>query len=326
MRHRYFCLVIALLAIPIGFATARASGAEVRVAAEKPWSVEAKLKYYFRSHTSYEFGNPFPPNQAPLSRLEFPLNSWWAGAEVRRSFPRFSVGIEALRNITRETEGTFKDSDWEDDDHPTALSIYSESNCRLEPSYMVRGDVDLKIADWVGLPARFDLRPVAGFRWQRFTLVSHDGSQTSPLSGGTVPDIDLTGDGIRFEQTYRHYFLGIRSSYNLDGLLPVPRVKLLMQLDWAYVEGDNEDRHLLRPGNRLTFERTSGDAWHASLGLKCGLTENLSAGLEADYLRIRTTGTHRLSDDVANIDFTFAYGVKVWSDQISLLLSLEYLF
>ncbi len=94
------------------------------------WSADLKLKNYFNSHTSYEFGNPFFPYQSPLSRLEFPLNTWWAGLEVRRNFSRVSIGVEVLRNLSGETDGSFKDSDWDDDDRPNALSIYSESACR----------------------------------------------------------------------------------------------------------------------------------------------------------------------------------------------------
>ncbi|HQT26767.1 MAG TPA: omptin family outer membrane protease, partial [Burkholderiales bacterium] len=261
-----------IAAVPL----ARASGADLPVAADKSWSVDVRIKNYFRSHTSYEFGNPFPPNQAPLSRLEFPLNTQWIGMEARRSFPRLSAGIEVSTNIRRQVSGANKDSDWEDSD---VLSIYSESGSRMEPSYIVRGDADLEVSDWLGLPDRIDLRPVIGFRWQRFSLVSHDGTQYYPSSGGTVSPDALPGDSIQFEQTYRQYFLGMRAAYDLSGILPMHRLKLYTQLDWAYVEGNNEDRHLLRAGNRLTYEHTIGDAWHALLGLQCGLTENLSARL-----------------------------------------------
>lgn len=39
------------------------------------WQFEIKQKTLINSHTSYEFGNPDPPYQQPLSRLEFPVNS-----------------------------------------------------------------------------------------------------------------------------------------------------------------------------------------------------------------------------------------------------------
>ena len=136
-----------------------------------------KTERMIASQTSYEFGNPFPPYQAPLSRLEFPLDSWWAGATVRASFPRFSMGAEVLTNIASDLDGHMKDSDWTDDPQPDTKTIYGVTKCRLEQSYMVRTDIDLKVSDWLGLPEWFDLRPVAGFRYQQFNLMAHDGTQ-----------------------------------------------------------------------------------------------------------------------------------------------------
>ncbi|MFH0997220.1 MAG: omptin family outer membrane protease [Pseudomonadota bacterium] len=318
-------LIIIMLALQ-GVSAAETLETEPSGISVPRWSADLKLKNHFNSHTSYEFGNPFFPHQAPLSRLEFPLNTLWAGLEVRRNFSRVSIGIEVLRNLSSEAYGSFKDSDWDDEDKPEALSIYSESACRMEPSYDVRGDIDLKISDWIGLPRWLDLRPVTGFRWQRFSLVSHDGVQYYPASGDTTPPDALPGDGIRFEQTYRQYFLGIRSAFDLEKPAMLSRLKLLFQLDWAYVEGDNEDHHLLRSGDRVTYERSSGDAWHASCGLKAGLSQNVNAVLEADYLAIQTTGSHRLMNTIYGVDMTWDDGVKVWSEQKGLMLTLEYLF
>ena len=56
------------------------------------WSVDLVSKRYTGSHTSYEFGNPEPPMQAPLSRLEFPMNAWFGGVAVAGRFDRFTVG------------------------------------------------------------------------------------------------------------------------------------------------------------------------------------------------------------------------------------------
>jgi hypothetical protein len=195
----------------------------------------------------------------------------------------------------------------------------------MEPSYMIRGDVDLKVGDWLGLPVWFDLRPVAGVRWQQFELVGHDGVQVY-LAGETTPPDPLPGDSIRFQQTYWQYFMGIRTAYDLGRHIHASRqLKLLSQLDWAYVNGDNSDHHLLR-GNRMTYEKTDGSAWHASLGFKAGLTQNMSAGMEAEYLLIRTKGSHRIVYDVYDIDMSWDNGVEVWSEQMSLMVSLDYLF
>jgi outer membrane protease len=291
---------------------------------EKPWSAELRLKRYFGSHTSYEFGNPFPPGQTPLSRLEFPMDTWWAGVEIRRDFPRFSAGLEVLGSISRKSDGSLEDSDWDDDAQPKVKTIYSESSCRMEPSYRVRADVDLKVGDWLDLPAWFDLRPVAGIRWQRLDFVTHDGVQYD-LTGNTSPD-PLPGDGIRFEQTYMQYFLGIRIAYDLGKQTGAAPVRFFSQVDWARVEAHNSDHHLLRPGNRWTYEDTRGYAWHGSFGFKAGLTANLHAGLEFEYLWIETAGSHRMEVYDFDMRFSFDYGVKVWSQQKSVTLSLEYRF
>ncbi|MCF8146735.1 MAG: omptin family outer membrane protease [Deltaproteobacteria bacterium] len=286
------------------------------------WSAGVKIRRLLDSYTSYEFGNPFPPYQAPLSRLEFPLDSWWGGLEGRAGWQRFSLGLEALTSLSSEADGKMSDSDWDDEENPGLRTIYSESYCRIEPSYAIRVDADLRVSDWLGLPSTIDLRPVIGFRWQHFRLVTHDGVQY--VLG--EPPMPLPGDGIRFTQTYRQYFIGLKGDFDLTAYAPLHRFNLALQADWAYVQGENEDLHLLRAGQRFTFENTCGQAWHGLLGLKAGLFKNLTLGLELDFLWLSTTGSHRLQNDAFDIDFTFHHGVEVWSRQTSLSLSLEYVF
>ena len=324
-----YCLACLITTWMILGSISLASAAQIgSPSVEKPWSVDLRVKYNFNSHTSFEFGNPFSPYQSPLSRLEFPTNTFWVGAEVRRSFfSRFSLGVEALTNIPGDSSGVFKDSDWEDDENAKVKTTYSESKCRMERSYDVRGDLDLKIYDLIGFPSWFDIRPLIGVRWQRYNLMTHDGLQSYPAPGDNRPAQSLPGDGIYFEQTYWHYFLGVRSVYDIGKhIKEAARWKLLMQLDWAYVDGNNVDHHLLRSGNRLTYEKTRGDAWHALLGMKVGLTDSINANFIADYLRIKTTGSHRLINSAYDIDFSFDSGVMVWSEQMSITMNLEYMF
>jgi len=313
MVNRLTFLFILLL-LPAGFQATAAADEET------PWAVELQVKRYIGSHTSYEFGNPFPPCQAPLSRLEFPIDTWWSGGKLTGRFPRISLGVEIMRNINRDSDGAFTDSDWDDDDAPQVKTIYSVAECRMEPSYIICGNVDLKIADWVGLPAWFDLRPVAGIRWQRFELITHDGEEFFPLQES------IPGEGIHFTQTYRQYFLGLKTEYDLERHFKTVPLTLLCQIDWAYVEGDNSDHHLLRVGNRWTYEKTHGEAWHVSVGARTNLTKNVNATVEAEYLRITTHGSHRLTNEVFDIDIGVDHGVKVYSEQKNIMFSLEYLF
>lgn len=48
------------------------------------WTIDYRLRSVSNSHTSYEFGtSEVPPaGWTPLSRLDFPLNSFWHGLEV----------------------------------------------------------------------------------------------------------------------------------------------------------------------------------------------------------------------------------------------------
>ncbi len=323
-RFEWIGLLVVLILTPVILASAAfgGTGKKEESSLADHWSLGVKVRRFLDSHTSYEFGNPFPPYQTPLSRLEFPLDAWWGGLEGRGSWPRFSVGLEALTNLSSEADGKMSDSDWDDDENPGLRTIYSESYCRIEPSYAIRFDADLKVSDWMGLPSSLDLRPVIGFRWQHFRLVTHDGVQTEQ---GWPPQ-PLPGDGIKFTQTYRQYFIGLKGSFDLSEYLPLHRFNVLMQVDWAYVQGENEDIHLLRAGQRFTFEDTRGQAWHGLLGVEAGLSKSINLGLELDGLWLSTTGSHRLLNAPLGDDFTFHHGVKVWSRQISLSLNLQYAF
>jgi hypothetical protein len=285
-------------------------------------SLGLKTETFVASHTSYEFGNPFPPHQAPLSRLEFPMDSFWAGGKFRANFPRFSVGAEGLTNVSMDTPGHMCDSDWDDPQRPYRKTIYSESKCRFMPSYIVRTDMDLKISDWVGQPSWLDLRPLVGFRWENFHFITHDGLQVYPGSG--EPPTPLPGDGIDFKQTYWQYFTGARASLDLGKPSVLNSLTMLFQLDWAYVDGENWDHHLLR-GQRFTMEETSGDAWHGAAELSAGLTKEVSLSFAADFLMLSTTGSHRLLIP-GIIDYQFSNGVRVWSEQVSFSLTLAYAF
>ena len=243
---------------------------------------------------------------------------------MRLNLSRFSFGLEGLTNLTQNTHGKMDDSDWDNDLKPDEKTIYSQSDTRLAPSYMVRFDADMEVADWLSLPKWLSIRPVVGMRWQKFNLVAHDGVQWDLTCFS--PTYTMAGEAIRFKQEYWQYFIGLRSAIDLSQAVGISSLVLTMQADWAYVEGENEDNHLLRGGHRFTLENTYGNAWHGSIGLKKGLGKNFRIGLDFDYLTINTTGTHRMLNEPFAIDASWSNGVKVWSDQASLSLTLEYRF
>ncbi len=155
-------LILALFCAGIP-AIAAAVEAIAPAAEKQEWQASVVIERSIYSHTSFEFGNPFEPYQTPLSRLEFPLNTWWGGVELRREFSRWSLGTRLLTNLTQNTDGDMKDWDWDDGTAPDQLSIYSVSRCRIDPSYQARFDIDLKVSDWLGLPSSVDIRPALGF-------------------------------------------------------------------------------------------------------------------------------------------------------------------
>lgn len=287
------------------------------------WEVSLKQKNLVNSHTSYEFGNPFPPYQVPLSRLEFPINTFWGGIEVRKQFSRFSFDADFLSTLTpQDAGGQMYDSDWEDDNDPQRLSIFSSSACRMQIGYEAGTDLDIQVADLLQLPEGFFLRPLIGFRWQHLHLITHDGIQYMYAPDGSQSSELLPGNGIDFQQDWFRYILGLRFGYEWHRLGWLYSMKLNTQLDWSYVTGYNLDHHLLRDGNRLTEEKTSGDGWHASMGLLMGLSPRVNLGIEADYLSIQTTGTHTLRNDPYGILFSFKHGVKAWSEQYGITVKM----
>lgn len=282
-------------------------------------SLGVKTERLVNSHTSYEFGDPDPPYPAHLSKLVFPMDSWWGGLNLRFTTPRFSVNGEFLTNVVEDTHKPMKDYDWGFE----AVSTYSESKSRLENSYRTTVDADIEVADLLGIPGWLSLRPVVGFRYQRLQFLTHDGTQYDYENSNAIDP--LPGNSISFRQEYFHYFTGLRSLIDASRCTGLPDFTVSMQVDYAYVHGNNRDHHLLR-GNRFTYENTDGRAWHVSAGLKKSLIRKLFLGVHADYMKIRTTGAHRMDYKERNIDRSWSNGVKVWSEQTAVGMTLEYRF
>ena len=145
----------------------------------KNWEFDLSVQRYMMSHTSYEFGNPEEPRQNPLSRLEFPLNTWWMNLGLRRTCPRWSLGVKAGMSVATNIVGKMQDSDWEDAGNTAMKTTYSESYCRALENYMFRGDVDVNISDWLRLPPSLEIRPLFAFQYQRHDLMAYNGMQWS---------------------------------------------------------------------------------------------------------------------------------------------------
>lgn len=274
------------------------------------------LKKFVNSFTSYEFPNPFDAAQDPLSRLEFPFDQWFVGVRSGYAAQLWELEGQAWINATRESGLRMQDSDWDDETIPFQKTVFSESRCRLNRGILLDFSLGLPVLGLVP-----NITPVMGYRFQQFHFMTHDGFQE--VFGG--PGMDLPGDGIDFRQTFHHVFFGgkMRVESLTGGRSRAGGFAgIEVQVDYARVSARNEDRHLLRDGNRITIDTTRGHCWHVFAAAGFLLRADVLARVEFDFKRTLTTGSHRLLNDTFGIDFSFD-GARVWSDQASLFAALS---
>lgn len=278
------------------------------------------FKKFFNSFTSYQFPNPFPPGQDPLSRLEFPIDQWFFGSRYTYEAPHWTVFFDSYVNLNRDSGLYMQDSDWELENQPFKKSVFSESKSRLNRGRLL--DLGLNLhPDWAVFR---EISPITGLRYQYFYFTTHDGYQVT-LDGDQA---DLKGDGIDFEQTFYHWYIGglFSTTINTSGLWrSIPQTSLTCQFDYALATAKNEDLHLLRAGERITRDNTSGHCWHLNATVAMDMRHNLKAKFDVDFKRMITHGDHELSNSFYNIYFSFS-GAKVWSDQFALTGLVEFNF
>ena len=298
----------------------------------KNWVFDFGLQDFLMSHTSYQFGNSGTPFQKPISKLEFPLNTWWLESELRRTCPRWSVGVRAGLSVAGNTNERFKDSDWLRDTE--MLTTYSESAMREENSYLFRADADVNISDWLRLPPGLEIRPLFAFEFQRLNLMAHDGVQweVGSYPYGEAGSLDgyssaqaLAGNSIHFRQDYYMYQIGLRGVYDGFKIGKYITIKTKGEADWGPVIGYSEDNHLLR--DLFGYIRSTGNSFYFSTGLDMVFAKTITAGVSMDYLCIRSFGTQHDRDlGHGGVESWEDYGVRVWSDQTSLTAHVSYAF
>ena len=121
--------------------------------------------------------------------------------------------------------------------------------------------------------------PLGGFRWQRFHLMCYDLVQLKEDNVWPTDPYAYAGDVIDFKQDYYSPYAGVqlRTLLTFWSMLPT---RLTLQFDAGYVAARNTDHHLIREGNRYTFERTAGRSGHIAFTSELLLGENMSLGLE----------------------------------------------
>ena len=245
----------------------------------------------FSSNTSYEFGTPveYSPSWTPLSKLTFPLNSFWHGLRVGVERPKWNLHCEWMMP-QQGIQQDMADYDWQND-HPPFTDL-GFTQVKWNQGQMVDTDLDFKLTDHIStLPV--EIWPMFGFRWQKFDIMGFDLSQVLIDNVSQRPAYYVPGDVITFNQQYFITYLGgqLRTKVECAAL---PPALLTFQGDWGYTSADNVDHHLLRDGDRFTMETTTGGAWHVGLTAEVLLSKRFSLGFQLDHMDISTKGKHRL--------------------------------
>ncbi len=283
----------------------------------RPLTFDYRIRSFFNAHTGYEFGLPETetPNWKPLSRLDFPLNSFWHGLEMGSEWENFEIHVEWLTPMQSRINGDMHDYDWQE---PVAdysdLGIVKE---RWKESHMVDLKINFKLWDQLSwFPMEF--WPTGGFRWQRFNIMTFDLHQVKSNGIWTLND-GYYGDCIDFCQDYYVTYIGgqLRKNWQWGNL---PPVRFTLQADWGYTDSFNVDHHLLREGDRYTKESTWGDTFHYGITSEFMLRRNFSFGISADYQQTSTVGKHHFINEPLGVDEEWKNGVRVWSDQASLTM------
>lgn len=275
------------------------------------WTIDYRVRSLFNSHTCYEFGVPewYSDAYAPLSRLNWELDSLWTGVQFGIRDPDWDLSLEWLTPMERNIHGVMQDDDWDE----SGLWNRSYSSERWTDGQMLDLRGNLKLGETLfGLPV--ELWGTAGFRFQRFHIMAHDTENVFP-DYYTIP-----GDTCTFNQQYYIGYVGgeLRTSVGIPGMRRT--LNITFQGDWGATNGFNVDHHLTyEPWNhRFTTEKTRGGTAHLAVIAETQLTRRFSLGLQADYMSIYTEGIHRWTmTGLSDIDETWSNGVIVRSEQSS---------
>ena len=297
--------------------TDESAGKITKLDIPKNWEFNVETKRYVASHTSYEFGTE---DIRPLSRLQFPVNTWWMNFDVRRTCPRWSIGGRAGFSVNRNSNNWMLDSDWESPGTDHVLTDYAKLYCDVRNAFLFRGDVDINISDWLGLPPELEIRPLFAFQFQRYSLMAHDGE---------ADNVPVLGDIISFRQDWYTYMIGLRGSYNIK-MSKNMIVKIKGEADWGPALGYFEDHHIQR-GDFTVYQNTMGNALYFLTGLDMTVSKTITMGIGIDYLWIRAYGTEREwnpapTDKTSPFDASFTDDVKSWTDQLGLTVHVSYAF
>jgi hypothetical protein len=276
------------------------------------WSIDYRVRSVHSSYTSYEFGMPEyePVSWAPLSKLEFPLNSTWHGLQILRQTPNTNMRFEWLTPIGNGINGEMHDYDWTipGADY-TDLGIMKQ---RWNDGQMLDFNFEYKLFDNLLLPVEFWLS--CGFRWQRFDITNYALVQVKDGDVWPANPYVCADDVITFNQQYSTEYIGGEFRKTLAWIPTLP-LQLRLMGDYGAAQGYNCDHHLIREGDRYTMESTTGDSLHYALSAELSITKTITLGAQYDQLFIRTQGEHHFYNEPYGVDERWNNGVRVQSDQ-----------
>jgi outer membrane protease len=291
----------------------------------RTWYVDYRIQQML-GYTSYQFGTGGPwhgyPAFDPLSKLDYSLNSTWTGVRFGVQRCNWDVHLEWLIPMVQHIDGGIKDYDWNIHspyNDPTRLDSLSHSATRWNDGQKIELEADYKYSEcFLGMP--IEVWPLAGFRFQRFDMTAYGGEQIIPPTG----PFNFQGDALTLNQQYYIGYIGFQLRRTIERECRPP-VNLAFQFDWGGTAGYMVDHHLIRETDMYTMESTGGDTLHLGLSGDIPLNCHLKLGLQADYLRIRTTGTIRQQEDGVTT-YTGNHGVLVKSEQTDITAYLQYTF
>ena len=179
--------------------------------AASQFSIDYRYRSLHNSSTSYEFGTlELPPDGwAPLSRLDFSLDSSWHGLRLGLDRPEWEVHAEWLTPVQETVQGELWDYDWlppNPDASFTDLGILRE---RWINGQMFGFTLDVQLLDTL-LGQPIEVWPLGGFRWQRFHLLGYDLVQVQEDNTWPTDPYTYAGDVIDFKQDYYCPFVGVQ--------------------------------------------------------------------------------------------------------------------
>jgi hypothetical protein len=265
------------------------------------------VRKFINSFCSYQFpgqpGGTFA-GQNPLSRLESPIDQWFMGVQLNQVYRTITFSVELWGRLNREAGLKFQDSDWQFPGNPGQKTTFSESQSRMERGWLVDVNADWEVVAYGGA----SLRPVAGYRWQNFRFVAHDGFQTSISGSFQGP---LVGDGILNSYVFKDFYLGARSYVNCG------RLEVVLQADWGWLRADNFDHHLQR-GELGGPLYGNGNSWQLFASVAISVRDNVNLRVECDFKRLVAKDCTMEDHDENGVLRGIWGGAKIWSDQQSI--------